>query len=456
MSETQEEKKTVTDVHGHDYQLKSILGRGGQGAVWQTEHSNVLIKLSTVLDESKRNSWQDHIAWLMRRDLKSLKLALPLATLEAPDHGYVMELMEGLVPLSGLLETQFLQNAEGYLATGGLSRRLRLLKQLASTLTRLHGRGMQFGDLSPSNIFISAEPRHAEVWLIDCDNISLEAKPCQPLYTQDYGAPELVRGDAPASTLTDAWSFAVIAYQMLTINHPLKGDMILDGEAEYEEGALRGEFPWINDPSDDSNRSYRNIPEAMVTTPRLSRLFAECFGKGKGDPLERPSMASWLEAFQEACERTVNCSHCTSTYLFTTEKRCPFCDASLDNDYILLQEFDFIPLSLLPEDAKKSDRLTQTGRFVLLQPGDEVDLRQNLPTFMEGMPHASLARLAWHENDLWIDPLESPVSLQRAATASPVKARLQLKGEFRGNDQSAYWLIIGDKNQPMVMWRFTW
>ncbi|MEZ1376640.1 lipopolysaccharide kinase InaA family protein, partial [Enterobacter hormaechei] len=84
-----------------------------------------------------------------------------------------MELMDGLVPLQSLLDSFI--NAEDeasadYLRQGGLRRRIRILSQLARTLNQLHARGMLYGDLSPSNIFVSDDTAHAETWLIDCDN----------------------------------------------------------------------------------------------------------------------------------------------------------------------------------------------------------------------------------------------------------------------------------------------
>jgi DNA-binding helix-hairpin-helix protein with protein kinase domain len=61
-----------------------------------------------------------------------------------------------------------------YRDTGSFGRRLQILKQLAETLAKLHGRGLAFGDLSPNNIFVSQSVEHHQVWLIDADNIHLK------------------------------------------------------------------------------------------------------------------------------------------------------------------------------------------------------------------------------------------------------------------------------------------
>ena len=241
-----QKQRMVQDSKGSVYELTSELSSGGQGVVYRTQYPQALIKGFTNKDEQARRRWREHIEWLTRQDLADLKLARPLELLAEPRCGYVMELMDGLVPLQGLLDS--FANAEeeaheDYLRQGGLRRRIRILGQMARTLNQLHGRGMLYGDLSPNNIFVSDDPAFAETWLIDCDNISLDSHSGLTLHTVDYGAPEVVRGEALLSSLTDCWSFAVIAYQLLTHNHPFKGEMISDGEPEVEDAALSGEHP---------------------------------------------------------------------------------------------------------------------------------------------------------------------------------------------------------------------
>ncbi|PCB62948.1 protein kinase, partial [Pseudomonas aeruginosa] len=148
----------VQDSKGSVYELTSELSSGGQGVVYRTQYPQALIKGFTNKDEQARRRWREHIEWLTRQDLADLKLARPLELLAEPRCGYVMELMDGLVPLQGLLDS--FANAEeeaheDYLRQGGLRRRIRILGQMARTLNQLHGRGMLYGDLSPNNIFVS-------------------------------------------------------------------------------------------------------------------------------------------------------------------------------------------------------------------------------------------------------------------------------------------------------------
>lgn len=76
--------------------------------------------------------------------------------------------------------------------------------------------------------------------MIDADNVASQSRDGQQgVFTPDYGAPEILKGESGINTLTDSWSFAVMAYRILTLVHPLKGGVVLEGEPEREEAALR-------------------------------------------------------------------------------------------------------------------------------------------------------------------------------------------------------------------------
>jgi serine/threonine protein kinase len=87
-----------------------------------------------------------------------------------------------------------------------------------------------------------------------------------------YAAPELIRKESGNNTQTDAWSFAVIALQLLANIHPFNnGIAVQDEEPEIaEEKSERGEFPWIFDTEDDSNEwSGVGFPIIRMLNQRL-------------------------------------------------------------------------------------------------------------------------------------------------------------------------------------------
>lgn len=464
--------RIVQDTRGANYQLKPELSRGGQGVVYRTDHPKVLIKGFTNKDPDTALQWRSKIEWLIRQDLDGLKISKPLIMLELPRNGYVMELMDGLVPLQNILDSFIEAGDEApqdYLGQGGIRRRIRILCQLARTLNQVHSKGMLYGDLSPANIFVSDDPEHAETWLIDCDNISLEANSGLTLHTVDYGAPEVVRGDSLLSSLTDCWSFAVIAYQLLTHNHPFKGDIVNDGEPEEEEAALRGEYPWINDATDLDNECFANLPIQLLEHSRLPELFSRCFEQGRTQPVERPSMAEWLEALSETDERLVVCKECSGHTLLPqdwqvdSDATCFFCDEEVDKNLVILEEFIVQPEE--EHSSNDSSAWVATGRFVVLQENESRELKRLMPTFLYDRYPDEHIRIEHTENGFGIHPLpeteipplrKTELHLQRGEKTKRLEKYQGLPQELRWKNKEPYWLHVGNINEQHIVWQFRW
>jgi len=324
------ELTNVTDAVGCRHRLGNCLGRGGQGAVYAIEGTPFVVK---VMDETlrARQEWlRNQLTFVKRLELKDLPIAQPLEMLREPHLGYVMELVTGMEPLSRLIEPppNVHSVADWYKSGGGLRRRLKLLARVAEVLNVLHAKGLIYGDLSCKNVFASAEVNHDEICLIDCDNIRYQSAPQNgDVYTVGYGAPEVVVGRSGVNSLSEAFAFAVLTFQMLTATHPLIGDFVHDGEPERELAAFEGKLPWIEDPTNDMNRSRFGLDRAIVLSPRLKKLFEETFGPGLNNPMSRPGIARWLDALHTAADATIKCPQCAATY-FPNHKCCPWCLAT--------------------------------------------------------------------------------------------------------------------------------
>lgn len=367
-------RNKVFDKNKNEYELVKKIGEGGQGIVCKTQLNGILVKILNTRDEHVIKKWNKQLDWSLRQDLTGLNLARPKIQITKPRPGYVMELMDGLIPLQDVLEKSFSdlidnESIEQYLKTGGLKRRLQILLKVAKTLAKLHGRGYAYGDISPANIFVSEDSRYSEVWFIDCDNLCVnEREGFTHIHTPGYGAPEVVKGDMGVSALTDQWSFAVMAFELLTHQHPFKGIYVEDGEPEVvEQQAYRGELPWVYDTEDDSNVSVSGIKLDLVANEKLYKLFSQCFTKGRTQPYERPSLNTWCAALQEALDHLIECPKCSSHYfinLQNDEQTCPFCSTSVEKEYyavlrqvIYLNEEDLQYTSNLSEDFVETDNV---------------------------------------------------------------------------------------------------
>lgn len=319
----------VFDTSGQRYRLGKELGRGGQGAVFAVEGERLAVKLLSRARGANAERLRDQLAMVGRFPIKDLPIARPVARIDTPYVGYVMELFTGMQSIQSLLrppkDTESV--LQWYINSGGSSRRLRLLTRLATTLSQLHGKGLIYVDLSPANVFVSESTSNLETRLIDTDNLRTASTPGRTYYTPGYGAPELVNNKGTPSSLSDAYAFAVLAFEVLSLQHPFKGDHVVYGEPELEEQALRGQIPWIDHTEKNLNRASDGIPRELLLTKDLKADFEEAFQAGLSDPQERPGVQRWAEHLHQAADRTLTCLSCKGSYYFNRGE-CPWCGDS--------------------------------------------------------------------------------------------------------------------------------
>jgi serine/threonine protein kinase len=452
-------KNVVRDQQGAEYELKRKLGEGGQGVVCETQMPNVLAKLFTDRDEDRRRHWVNRLNWVLRQELDGLHIARPRALIERPYPGYVMELMEGLESLEVSLERSFEalvggSGILGFVETGGLRRRLALLRELAAIIAGLHARGLAYGDLSPANIFVSQSVEHHEVWLIDCDNLcTTERRGYGHVYTPGYGASEVVRGESGVNSLTDAWSFAIIAFELLTHGHPFKGEAVLDAEQHQEERALRGELSWVHHPEDRSNQACDGLPLQLVATPRLQSLFEDCFNAGRDDPCARPSLATWVDALEAAWALTLTCTdaECSSSFFWNDSRQCPFCGRIVEDGLLLSHAW----LSAETPDTPYLD----TGDHVALGIGKSLPLHLAPVGTRDYREAPAVCELMLDADGLSMTPHSaSQLRLIRLQDGKNFEFTTQkrLKSHQRQGMQLA--LVLSHSEMPNLrpVWQFTW
>jgi DNA-binding helix-hairpin-helix protein with protein kinase domain len=342
---------TVTDSENAIYWLSRELGAGAQGTVFTASDGQSAVKLIRASAAGAENlrSRLDRIRSL---PLWNLPLSRPKSTLQTQGGytGYVMELLTDMVPIVELMRPpQPIYEEKAFMHwynvdTGGLRRRLMVLGRAAEALASLHAMGLVFGDPSPMNILVSADPGSDVVYLIDPDNIGVSRQDkggtphdigtpvAKTIGTRGYAAPEVLRGEADVTTLTDAFGFAEIAFRTLTTIHPFSGDLVNNEAPEVEQQAFEGGYPWVGDAGDPSNATEDGVPIDVVLSRPLRELAQATFGPGRADPLVRPGVREWADRFFAAADITVTHRRddCRGSYYpirgGKRERRCPWCN----------------------------------------------------------------------------------------------------------------------------------
>ena len=365
---------SVVDDDGNVHHLlKTPLGRGGQGVVLRTRSPHIAVKLIGALPDpaadapkqppggsavklwnqltsgaaieltpnmQKREALRRRLEDVRLLPLPDLHLAQPLSMLR--DHvGYTMRLLTGMVPIRSLIAEPGADSLAGFFQeTGGVRRRLDVLAKTASLLARLHAVPLVYADISPNNVFVSESNDASEVWFIDLDNLDYLSPNAPGIFTPGFGAPEVASGRAGVTTLSDSFSFSILASYVLAQTHPFLGDFVEEGgwddDEDREQLAFHGQVPWIEDPDDASNRSARGIPRELVLSKPLRELFQRTFGPGRIHRDLRPGMAEWADVLRRAADRVVSCSGCGSTF-DVTAGTCHFCTGNLRPAFIHMQ-----------------------------------------------------------------------------------------------------------------------
>ncbi|WP_187852691.1 protein kinase domain-containing protein [Helicobacter pylori] len=349
-----EEEEKIVDSEGYTHKIVEVLGKGGQGIVYRCLDKDVAIKVvlrdgDFIKDKKSLEQYEKSVLNLSFKPIeRHFPMSIPLVTLRGKQ-GYVMKMAEGYKALKTFLKKpSILENEEKdgifkinnaiqelckdnhhmalslsyYSQTQGLRSRLKILTHFAKLLFRLQSKGLVYGDLNLNNVFY----KDNSAFLIDADNVRYESeKALCVIFTPNYAALEISQTSKNSDTtnyntmLSDTFSFAIIAYELLNMVHPFDGNKA-DGDVENFI-----ELPWIEDSEDDSNISRGLLPYFL--TGDLKNLLAQCFEEGKKDPLKRPTMPLFIESLEKASLQVLECENCSMTYYDRECKDCPYCDA---------------------------------------------------------------------------------------------------------------------------------
>lgn len=226
-----------------------------------------------------------------------------------------------------------------FIETGGVKKRLDILISLAEKLTEYHRKNKVYKDFAPEYINIENTENNVEAIIPETD-YSYSGLGNVFIYAS-HSAPEVVNRRMPNTPMSDCYSFAIIAHELLAFCHPFIGDAVIEEKCSIDK-AMRGNLPWIDDEEDSLNRLSRRYYDCVFTTPEIRKLFKQTFETGKDDPLKRPSMYQWLDALYGAISQLKRCPRCKTEFIYSRMGDiCPFCkDEQIFPIAVVIQHID--------------------------------------------------------------------------------------------------------------------
>jgi eukaryotic-like serine/threonine-protein kinase len=389
-------------VSGAKFTFGPMIGGGLEGSVYEiVEKPDFVVKIikSDHLSALGINRLRKHLSWLKdevaKNELVKNRFTFPKAILD--DYlGYVMLKVKDHVKLSDFLKHPKTERdfKDWYLTEFSLKKRMDIIINLFNSLQSIHIAGLVFSDLSPNNILI--HKTHNKVVFIDTDNIRrMSDFHINVMGTPGYVAPEVYfrldsdisifmmdNGIAPdtmpnTNILTDdsdIFSAAIIAFELLTLQHPFIGDLIELGTPEEEERALKCMTEYICAPDTNNVSTINPLVDEFIrlktVTKEIKLLFEKTFVSGKLNPKLRPTASEFADVFLEASDKLVKCKHCNYFNLYEKDNaiNCSNCGKPVDKE-VILSIFDSIKSNSLGEllsrlFEEEAQQINEKARFL--------------------------------------------------------------------------------------------
>lgn len=215
------------DVIADRYRLLRVVGSGGMGVVWLSEHTSLKTTFAIKLIHSNLTEDAEVLA-RFNREAQIVARLKSAHVVQVFDHGVTaggqpfiaMEWLEG-VSLRERLD------AKGRLT---VSETARVVKHVCRALIRAHEAGLVHRDLKPENLFVVREADEEIVKVLDfgvakaTDALAYDGiDPTRTgalMGTPFYMSPEQALGLKEIDATTDLWAMGVVAFECLTGQRP--------------------------------------------------------------------------------------------------------------------------------------------------------------------------------------------------------------------------------------------
>lgn len=215
----------------HHLKLLRCVGRGGFGAVYQAQHTQLQTYFAVKIVNLLR-AGSDEFAERFLREARVIAQLRHLNVVSVSDFGFIDE-AECAYMVMEYLQGESLEELLGRTPLLPAIRILQVIKPVCDALDYIHKRGLIHRDLKPSNIFLAEQPKGGDpiIKLLDFGIVAKEGETGLTesgvwLGSPRYMSPEQAEGEAhKVDGRADLYALGVILFELLT------GKLVFEGKS---------------------------------------------------------------------------------------------------------------------------------------------------------------------------------------------------------------------------------
>jgi DNA-binding helix-hairpin-helix protein with protein kinase domain len=320
--------KNIFDQHQRLVVLGKLLGRGGEGAVFEVAGQPELA--AKIYHSEKARERQRKISAMVSSDFQSRvsNAAFPVFMLFESDGtfaGFTMRRVGKQKPVHELYSPASRRNE---FPSADFRMLVRSALNIARSVAAVHSVGCVIGDLNHSGILVGTD---ATATLIDCDSFQF-SRNGETFYcavgVPDYTPPELQGRSLDGIRRTpnhDSFGLGVAIFSLLFLGrHPFAGRYLGRGEMPEERAIAEYRFAYSRHRSRTQTEPPQFSPELTSLPSELAVAFEDCFGPD-GAKGGRPRPADWIALLESAESQLIKCGASDRHYYFSSAPECPWC-----------------------------------------------------------------------------------------------------------------------------------